>query len=150
MPHISMVTLGVDDLARSTAFYEACGWERSSASVPGVVSFLHGSTAALGLFGRQALAADAGLPPPARSAAAPVSASLAMNLPDRAAVDLAVATAQRAGAVITKAPEAADWGGYSGYFQDPDGHLWEVAHNPYFPLRADGGMTLPAGAATGS
>lgn len=148
MPHISMVTLGVDDLDRATAFYEACGWERSSASVPGTVSFLHGSTAALGLFAREALAADAGLPPAATSA--PPTTALAMNLPDRAAVDLAMAAAERAGAVITKAPEAADWGGYSGYFQDPDGHLWEVAHNPSFPLRADGGITLPAADATGS
>lgn len=148
MPHISMVTLGVDDLERATAFYEACGWERSSASVSGTVSFLHGSTAALGLFGREALAADAGLP--VAPSPAPPCASLAMNLPDRASVDLTMATAERAGAVVTRAPAAADWGGYSGYFQDPDGHLWEVAYNPSFPLRADGGMTLPAGDATDS
>jgi len=107
VPHISMVTLGVDDLARATAFYEACGWERSSASVPAVVSFLHGSTAALGLFGRDALAAE------------------------------------RAGAVITKPAAPTDWGGYAGSFQDLDGHLWEVAHNPFFPLRDDGGVVLP-------
>jgi uncharacterized protein len=141
VPHISMVTLGVADLDRATAFYEAWGWERSSASVPGVVSFLHGSTAALGLFGRDALAADAGVPSAADGS--PPAVALAMNLPDRDAVDLALTSASAAGAVISKEAEATDWGGYSGYVRDLDGHLWEVAHNPYFPLRADGGVTLP-------
>jgi uncharacterized protein len=146
VPHISMVTLGVDDLDRATAFYEACGWERSSASVPAVVSFLHGSTAALGLFGRDALAADAGLGEVGVHAP---SAALAMNLPDRDAVDLALVTAERAGAVITRSAQATEWGGYSGYFRDLDGHLWEVAHNPFFPLRADGGLILPSDDADG-
>ncbi len=148
MPHISMVTLGVDDLARATAFYEACGWRRSPASVPGVVSFLHGSTAALGLFGRDALAADAGVPALA-GAATPSEISLAMNLSDPDAVDDAVAVAARAGAVITAPAQPTDWGGYAGSFQDLDGHLWEVAHNPFFPLRDDGGVALPTDDAIG-
>jgi uncharacterized protein len=139
--HISMVTLGVADLDRATAFYEACGWERSSASVPGTVAFLHGSTAALGLFGRDALAADAGVS--VAEAGVPAAVALAMNLPDRRAVDAALRVAAQAGGDITKPAEATEWGGYSGYFRDLDGHLWEVAHNPFFPLRADGGLTLP-------
>jgi uncharacterized protein len=141
MPHITLVTLGVSDLDRATAFYEAWGWERSSASVPGTVTFLHGSTAALGLFGRDALAADAGVEVPAEGA--PPAIALAMNLPSPDEVDRSLARATQAGGTVVKPAEATEWGGYSGYLRDPEGHLWEVAHNPHFPLRADGGASLP-------
>lgn len=140
MPHVSLVTLGVDDLDRATRFYEAWGWRRSSASVADTVTFLRGGAVVLGLFGRDDLAADAGVAP---GAPGPGSVALAMNLGDEAAVDEALATAVAAGGRITRPAERAPWGGYSGYLTDPDGHLWEVAHNPGFPLLDDGRVRLP-------
>ena len=135
-PRISLATLGVTDLRRATDFYTALGWDRAEASVDGVVTFFPTAGAALSLFGVADLAADADLP---ELSAREVSAgfrgvTLAINLESREAVDDAFATAERAGARIVKAPRAADWGGYSGYFADPDGHLWEIAHNPGWPL----------------
>lgn len=141
MPHVSLITLGVDDIAKATTFYEQLGWRRSSASVPDVVTFLQGDNIALGLFGRDDLVADAHLPASSRSA--PGAVSLAANLPDEAAVDALLATADVAGGDVVKPAESTEWGGYSGYFTDPDGHLWEVAHNPGFPLGEDGQVTLP-------
>lgn len=141
MAHISLVTLGVADVDRATEFYAALGWRPSSASVAGTVTFLQGGTVALALFGRQALAQDAGIgvvPP-----GTPPGLALAMNVGSRDAVDATIATAQRAGGQVTRAAAATDWGGYSGYFVDPDGHLWEVAHNPGFPLDQEGRITLP-------
>lgn len=140
MAHVSLVTLGVDDLDASTTFHEAMGWVRSPASVDGEVAFLVGGTVVLGLFGRDALAADAGLDDAGRG---PGGMALAMNLPSEAAVDQAVATARDAGAHVVKPPVRAAWGGYSGYITDLDGHLWELAHNPGFPLDDDGRVTLP-------
>ena len=140
MAHVSLVTLGVDDLAASTAFHEAMGWRRSSASVEGEVAFLVGGTVVLGLFGRSALGDDARVEVTRGGVDA---VSLAMNLPSPEDVDGAMATARGAGATITKPAEATPWGGYSGYFTDPDGHLWEVAHNPGFALGPDGRVTLP-------
>lgn len=142
MPHISLVTLGVDDLARSTAFYEALGWRRSTASVADTVTFLHG-TPVLALYGRDALAGDALLERSAPQQAA--SVALAMNVATEGDVDDVIATAEQEGAVVCKPPERASWGGYSGYFLDPDDHLWEVAHNPYFALQSDGRVRLPDG-----
>jgi len=143
MISISLVTLGVHDLARATRFYEALGWRRSSASTP-EVTFFHGATAVLALWGAADLARDAGLglseaPSPSGSV------SLAVNLADEAAVDALLDTAGRAGGRVTKPARATDWGGYSGSFADPDGHLWEVAHNPFFTLAPDGHITLPDG-----
>ena len=143
MAHLSLITLGVSDLERATAFYAALGWERSAASVPGTVTFFHGSTAALGLFGRDDLADDARVPPGSLHASGAVA--LAMNVESPEAVDDVLTRVRTAGATITKDAERADWGGYSGYFRDPDGHLWEVAHNPGFELRPDGGVILPDG-----
>jgi uncharacterized protein len=141
MAHISLITLGVDDLARATAFYTALGWEMSPASVPDVVTFLRGGTVALALWGRDDLAADAVVAPdpPGRHG----NVALAMNLSSEAEVDGALAAAADAGGIVTKPATRTEWGGYSGYFADPDGHLWEVAHNPGFPLDADGRVTLP-------
>ena len=102
---------------------------------------------ALALYGRSALAADMGLSPDAALAGA-LSAfsgiSLAQNLQSPEAVDQLFTEALAAGATPLKRPETVFWGGYSGYFADPDGHVWEVAHNPFFPLDQHGNLTLPA------
>lgn len=140
MPHVSLLTLGVDDLAASTAFYEALGWHRSSASIDGEVAFMTGGNVALGLYDRRALAADARVAVTERGFG---TIALAMNLPTVDDVDRAFATARDAGARVTRPPEHTDWGGYAGYFADRDGHLWEVAFNPGFPLAADGRVELP-------
>jgi predicted lactoylglutathione lyase len=139
---ISLVTLGVIDVNRSTEFYEHLGWVRSSSSVPGDVSFFHTGGARLALWGLDDLAADA----QRADIAAPGfrGVSLAINCASREEVDEAFRTAEAAGATIIKSAEPTDWGGYSGYFADPDGHVWEVAHNPGWPLGADGLPTLPA------
>lgn len=141
MPHVSLVTLGVDDLAAATAFYTALGWQRSPASVDGTVAFLTGGALVLGLFGRDALADEAQVE--LATATTTGAVALAMNLPSEAAVDAFIATARGAGARVTAPPVRADWGGYSGYLTDLDGHLWEIAHNPGFPLASDGTITLP-------
>lgn len=137
--YISLVTLGVSDIARATAFYEALGWETAGPSNE-AVSFMRGGNVVLGLFGRTALAEDANV------ADAPTGFSavaLAVNLPSEADVDAFVARALAAGASECKAPQKVFWGGYSGYFADLDGHLWEVAHNPFFPLDESGAIQLP-------
>lgn len=137
--HVSLITLGVTDVERSSRFYEALGWERSGDSVPDVVSFLRGGASVLGLFGRDALAEDAGNSP---LAGAPAAVSLATNVSAPDVVDALLDAAERAGAEVVKPGEATAWGGYSGYFTDPDGHLWEVAHNPGWDLLDDGRVTL--------
>jgi len=137
---IHLVTLGVSDLARSTAFYEALGWRRSPASAEGVSFFLTGG-AILSLFGFRDLADDAHLPASDRPATGGVA--LAINVRSEAEVDAALADAERAGATILKPAQRVFWGGYSGYFADPDGHAWEVAYNPFFPFAADGSLDLP-------
>lgn len=142
MAHISLVTLGVADVARATAFYEALGWRRSSASVEGVVSFLTGGAVVLGLFGADDLAADAGVEPDPGPPVAPRSA-LAVNLGSEVEVDTFLATAEAAGGTVTRPAHRAEWGGYSGYVHDLDGHLWEAAHNPGFGLLPDGRIELP-------
>jgi catechol 2,3-dioxygenase-like lactoylglutathione lyase family enzyme len=141
MDHVSLITLGVSDLDRATRFYEQVGWKRSAASVEGTVAFLRGGAVVLALFGRDDLAADAavGVPSPRGFAAV----ALAANLDSPEAVDAAMAAAEAAGGRITKPATRQDWGGYSGYVSDPDGHLWEVAHNPGFRLLPDGQIRLP-------
>jgi len=127
-PRISMITLGVDDLPRAVRFYEqGLGFPRMD-SPPEVAFFtLNGSW--LGLYGRKDLADDAHVPvAPAHSQ----SFSLAHNVHSEAEVDAVLAQAAAAGAVITKPAEKTPWGGYAGYFADPEGYLWEVAHNPFF------------------
>jgi uncharacterized protein len=138
-PRISLITLGVTDLAKARAFYEALGWKASSASQPEVV-FFQGNGLALALFGRQDLAKDAGLPDRPTGFAA---ISLAYNARSKGEVDQVFAQAVAAGAVAVKPPEDVFWGGYSGYFGDPDGHLWEVAWNPFFALDDQGNLSLP-------
>ena len=127
-PRISMITLGVDDLPRAVRFYEqGLGFPRMD-SPPEVAFFtLNGSW--LGLYGRQDLADDARI---TMAPAGPQSFSLAHNVHSEAEVDAVLAQAVAAGAVITKPAEKTAWGGYAGYFADPEGYLWEVAHNPFF------------------
>lgn len=137
-PGLSLVTLGVRDVAVATRFYESLGWRRSSASNASV-TFLHGATV-LALWGRDDLAQDANMP---ANAAGFSGIALARNVPARDDVDAFLARAQKAGARIQKPAQDTFWGGRSGYFRDPDGHLWEVAWNPAWPLKADGTVTLP-------
>lgn len=139
-PRITMITLGVSDIATSTAFYERLGFKRSSASNDNV-TFFHSNGTVLGLFGRDALAEDAGAEPTAKQGFEAVS--LAHNLASPEAVDVAWNFAVECGATPVKKPEEVFWGGYSGYFADPDGHLWELAHNPFAPLDENGHMSLP-------
>lgn len=140
MAHVSLITLAVDDLTAATRFYETMGWRRSSASVDDTVAFLRGGAVVLGLFGREDLATDAGVPP---SSGGGPAVALAMNVPTEQVVDETLAAAARAGGRVSKPAQRTDWGGYSGYFADLDGHLWEVAHNPGFRLMADGRVLLP-------
>jgi len=137
---ISLVTLGVTDLARSTAFYQALGWRRSSASSD-EISFFATADSVLGLYPFDALAADANAAAGARPQ--PGTSTLAINVESEAEVERLLAEAVRVGATLAKAAVKADWGGYSGYFADPDGHLWEIAHNPWFPLDEHGSVVLP-------
>ncbi|WP_174801067.1 VOC family protein [Martelella limonii] len=139
---ISLITLGVDDVAEATAFYERLGWKKSSASQESI-TFIGLDGIVLGLFGRSALAEDAGLEgvPDQRPAFSGVT--LAYNVNSESAVDETLGFAESCGARIVKPAEKVFWGGYSGYFADPDGHLWEVAFNPFSPLDENGHMTLP-------
>lgn len=138
---ISLATLGVANVGRSTEFYRALGWRQSSASVPGVVSFFHTAGGLLSVYGATDLASDVGLPAGEQHGFR--ATTLAINVDSADQVDAALAVAAAAGATIVKPAVEADWGGRSGYFADPDGHLWEVAHNPGFPLGDDGLPQLP-------
>jgi catechol 2,3-dioxygenase-like lactoylglutathione lyase family enzyme len=124
---MSMITLGVADLDRSVAFYEqGLGLPRHGDD-PGVAFFRLDGTW-LGLYGRAALAEDAGVPD---TPAGFGGFAIAHNLASEAAVDATMDEALAAGATLVKRPRKVFWGGYSGYFADPDGHLWELAHNPF-------------------
>lgn len=136
---INIVTLGVDDLARSRAFYQALGWEIAG-SVGEEICWFRTSDSYLGLFGREDLAKDAALRSEPRADFGGIT--LAINVESEAAVDEAFASAVAAGARILKPAERMEWGGYSGYFADPDGHPWEIAYNPSFPIDAEGRITI--------
>lgn len=136
---LSLVTLGVADVARSRRFYEAMGLVASSASQEDVTFFQLGNVV-LALFGRAALAADAGVSDSAQGFS---GVALAWNVPSERHVDAALTKAAASGGQIVKAGQKVFWGGYSGYFADPDGHLWEVAYNPFFPLDETGRVSLP-------
>jgi len=135
-----MVTLGVADVGVSRKFYEALGFKASSASQE-AVAFFNAGGVVLSIFGREALAEDASV-----CAGVPgfSGISLAHNVNSEADVDRFLREAVAAGAKPLKPGQKAFWGGYSGYFADPDGHLWEVAYNPFMPLDANGHVTLPA------
>ncbi len=136
---VTLITLGVADLARSRAFYAALGWHEHPRSQDAVVFYqIHG--AVLGLFGLGPLAEDQGR---ADAKLGTGAMTLAQNFATEAEVDAAYQAALAAGATGLKAPEKVFWGGYSGYWADPDGHVWEVAMNPFWPLADDGSLTLP-------
>jgi len=136
---VTLITLGVADLDRSRAFYAALGWTPTRQQ-DGVV-FYQINGMVLGLFGLKPLAADQGR----RDATLGTGAmTLAQNFATTSEVDAAYAAALAAGATALKAPDKVFWGGYSGYYADPDGHVWEIAMNPYWPPNDDGSLTLPA------
>jgi uncharacterized protein len=136
---ISMVTLGVADLERARTFYEALGWRGQT--VQETVFFQAGGMLVV-LWGRRDLAADAGLDE-ATASGGFGGMALAHNVRSKSEVDVVVATAASAGAKVTRHPEGTFYGGYAGYFQDPDGHVWEIAWNPGFEMGEDGTLTLP-------
>ena len=127
--HLSLITLGVDDVARATSFYQRLGWPLLEMSDP-EVSFLQLSVVVLALFPRPLLAADAMVDD--RASGFP-GVTMSINLPTQAEVDQAAEAWVAAGGTLVKRPQSAEWGGYSGYVSDLDGHLWELAYNPYSP-----------------
>ncbi len=135
---VSLVTLGVSDLARSRAFYEELGWVPSSQTTDDVVFFQAGGMV-LGLWDRAQLAEDSGV----ADSGGWGGVTLAHNVGSPGEVDRVISEARAAGAEIPREPSATFWGGYSGVFVDPDGHPWEVAHNPGWPLADDGSVLLP-------
>jgi catechol 2,3-dioxygenase-like lactoylglutathione lyase family enzyme len=135
---ISLITLGVADVERARAFYQRLGWQGQE--VERTVFFQAGGLA-LVLWGRAELAADCGLPEGQVTGFGGVA--LAHNVRSAAEVDEVVAAAERGGATVTRRPAPTFYGGYAGVFTDPDGHAWEIAHNPGFPLAADGSLTVP-------
>jgi catechol 2,3-dioxygenase-like lactoylglutathione lyase family enzyme len=141
---VSIVTLGVSDLGRARQFYEELGWRGQE--VQETVFFQAGGQAVV-LWGRSKLADDAGIDDDGIIRFGGIT--LAHNVASRAEVDRIIAAAAAAGAQVTKPPAETFYGGYAGYFRDPDGHPWEVAHNPGFHLGADGTLTLPDFGATG-
>ncbi|HUJ37077.1 MAG TPA: VOC family protein [Hyphomicrobium sp.] len=137
-PRLSLVTLGVSDVRRSRVFYEALGFKAGRASEESVTFFPAGGVV-LALFGRSALAEDATV---ADSKPGFSGVALAHNARSEGDVDKALKEAVAAGAKLIKPAGKTFWGGYAGYFADPDGHLWEVAHNPYFRFDAEGRVVL--------
>lgn len=136
---LSLITLGVEDVARGRRFYEALGWKVSGSGNESIVFFQLGGVI-LALWGRAALANDANLVdegPGFRGV------TLAYNARCKEDVEAILAEAQRAGGKILKLAQDVFWGGYSGYFADPEGHVWEVAWNPHFTIDEDGSVKLP-------
>ncbi len=137
---ITVVTLGVADVGRSRQFYcQGLGWRASSASNDHIV-FIAAGGIVLGLYPKALLAADAKLDPAGSGFG---GVTLAQNVASKPDVDAALEAAREAGATILKPAEDTFWGGYSGYFADPDGYPWEVAYNPYWPLDEAGRVVLP-------
>ncbi|WP_339779226.1 VOC family protein [uncultured Thalassospira sp.] len=137
---LSLVTLGVRDLAAARNFYEqGLGWKATSA-VEGKVVFYQMNGMIIGLFGRDDLVKDGNF---TDSGARFSGITLAYNARSEAEVDATMTEAKKAGAVIQKPAEKVFWGGYSGYFRDLDGHPWEVAYNPFWNITEDGQMVIP-------
>ena len=136
---LSLVTLGVSDLGRAQAFYEALGWTTRAAPGDDVVFFQAGGMV-VALWGRDQLAEDSAVEDPGGWG----GVTLAYNARSPAEVDAVMAEAEAAGARISRPGGETFWGGYSGLFVDPDGHPWEVAHNPRWTIRDDGSIELPA------
>jgi catechol 2,3-dioxygenase-like lactoylglutathione lyase family enzyme len=136
---VSLITLGVSDLNRSREFYQRLGWRPSMANTEGITFFQTGGMA-LALYPRDELAKDATIAPEGQGFS---GITLAYNTRNRNEVDSVLKEAKAAGATILKPAQEAFWGGYSGYFSDPDGFLWEVAWNPHFPIAEDGSIRVP-------
>jgi uncharacterized protein len=136
-PRVSLVTLGVADIDRARTFYEAMGW--SGMSPDGDVVFFQAGGMILALWSRAKLAEDSGVEDPGGWG----GVTLAYNVASPAEVDAVLADAAAAGATVARQGATTFWGGYSGVFVDPDGHPWEVAHNPGWILGADGSVRLP-------
>jgi predicted lactoylglutathione lyase len=137
---LSLVTLGVSDLERSIAFYEALGFRRKATKAQGV-GFFQAGVMHFAVWPAGELAKDSNTP--ASAAPAFRGVALAWNCRADAEVDATIERARRPGGSVPKPPRKTYWGSYAGYFVDPDGHLWEVAHNPHWPLTDDGRLTLP-------
>ena len=139
-PRVNIVTLGVVSLERAVAFYrDGLGWPLSGASSENIAFFETGGTV-LALYPREKLAADANTAPQGGGFS---GFTLAHNVAEKQQVSRALREAEAAGATIIKEAQDVFWGGHSGYFADPDGHLWEIAWNPYAPLAEDGSLILP-------
>jgi predicted lactoylglutathione lyase len=134
---VSLVTLGVKDLARARAFYEALGWQSGAAPADDVVFFQTGGMV-FALWGREQLTADSAVEDPGGYG----GVTLAYNARGREEVNAVIEEARAAGARIGREPAETFWGGYSGVFVDPDGHPWEVAHNPHWTVADDGSVLL--------
>ncbi len=135
---VSVITLGVTDLARARAFYEALGWQTGAEPGADVVFFQAGGIV-VALWSRASLAEDSGVVDTGGWG----GVTLAHNVRSPAEVDTVLTAVEAAGATIARAGGETFWGGYSGVFVDPDGHPWEVAHNPRWTLREDGSVSLP-------
>lgn len=135
---VSLITLGVDDLAAARRFYESLGW--ACKEVEETV-FVQAGGSAIVLWAREKLAADAGIEDTRADGFGGIA--LAQNVRSREEVDEILAAAAAAGATITKPAAETFYGGYAAYFADPDGHLWEIAHNPGFTIADDGSLVLP-------
>jgi len=136
---VSLITLGVADLQRSRKFYERLGWKRANVKADGIVFFQAGGMG-LALYPRNELAKDANVSPNGHGF---IGITLAYNARTRDEVDSVLAQAEAAGAKLLKPAQETFWGGYDGYFADPDGFLWEVAWNPFFPIAEDGSIRIP-------
>jgi uncharacterized protein len=134
---VSLVTLGVADLGRARRFYEALGWTTESEPDADVVFFQAGG-GVVGLWGRTQLAEDSGV----EDGGGWGGVTLAYNARSPDEADAVIAEARAAGATVTREPAPTFWGGYSGVFVDPDGHAWEVAHNPFWSIGEDGSVTI--------
>jgi catechol 2,3-dioxygenase-like lactoylglutathione lyase family enzyme len=134
---VSLVTLGVSDLARARAFYEGLGWTSGAAPADDVVFFQAGGMV-VALWDRGRLAADSVV----QDGGGWGGVTLAHNVRSPAAVDAVIEEARAAGGTVLREGEATFWGGYSGVFADPDGHPWEVAHNPHWTILDDGSVKL--------
>ncbi len=137
---LSLVTLGVRDLQRARAFYEAIGWHAAAGPDDADVAFFQAGGMVVALWDRAKLAEDSAV----EDGGGWGGVTLAYNARSLEEVDTVVAEAGAAGAAIAKEPAPTFWGGYSGVFIDPDGHPWEVAHNPFWIIGDDGSVTLPS------
>ena len=135
---LSLVTLGVTDLPRAREFYEALGWTSRGAPVDDDVAFFQAGCMVVALWGRDQLAEDSGVEDPGGWG----GITLAYNARSTEEVDAVLTEAERAGAAIPRRGAETFWGGYSGVFIDPDGHPWEVAHNPHWTIADDGSVQI--------